>query len=118
MILTIAAPTAIPSAELEDWGKVKEPIGQPVAELCGRSLEAPAGETAPDCGIWECSPGNWRRQIVKGEFCHFLAGRARFHADDGQIVEIRAGNSYYFPPKSFGTWQVIETVRKVYFIVA
>ena len=115
MIVRIAQPAALPSSDLEDWGKVKEPLGEPVAALRGRKAET--GPGGPDFGIWECSPGRWRRQVARPEVCVFLSGAAAFEADSGQRFEIAGGDAFYFPANSFGTWIVRETVRKVYLIL-
>jgi uncharacterized cupin superfamily protein len=115
MIRLIQQPARLDSATLEDWGPVKEPVGGgTISKLRGKAANA---EGEPDYGIWECSPGRWRRQVKEAEFTHFLSGRCTFTADDGQVVEINAGDTLYFPAMSMGIWDVHETVRKVYFLV-
>jgi len=37
-----------------------------------------------------------------------------FHPDDGETIDITAGDSVYFDGRSKGTWEVLETVRWVY----
>ena len=114
MIHLMQQPARLPAADLEDWGPVKEPFGDLIAKLRGRA----AGQTGePDYGIWECSPGRWRRQVKEAEFTYFLSGRCTFLADDGQRVEIAAGDAAYWPANSMGIWDVQETVRKVYLIL-
>jgi len=113
MIQLLKQPGRIASTELADWGDVKQPIGELIAKLRGREA-ARAGE--PDYGIWECSPGRWRRQVKEAEFTYFLAGRCTFTADDGQKVEIAAGDAAYWSANSMGIWDVHETIRKVYII--
>ncbi len=34
--------------------------------------------------------------------------------DEGETVDIRAGDTVYFDNNSKGTWEVLETVRKAY----
>jgi hypothetical protein len=114
MIHLLKQPASIAGVELADWGPVKEPLGVLVAELRGRA-DGAAGE--PDYGIWECSPGRWRRQVKEAEFTYFLAGRCTFTADEGQQVEIAAGDAAYWPANSMGIWDVHETIRKVYVIL-
>ena len=58
----IKAPATAPSAKLEDWGPVGEPVGQPVPALRGQGAHE-----GPDVGVWECSPGRFRRQIKSAE---------------------------------------------------
>ncbi|MBK8159359.1 MAG: cupin domain-containing protein [Rhodospirillaceae bacterium] len=115
MIKRLANTAGLTSAALEDWGKVAEPIGTPVAQLRGTSPTEKDKE--PDFGIWECSPGKWKRQIRKAEFAHFVAGHCTFHADNGQVIEIKAGDALYFPAESLGVWEIHETVRKTYILL-
>jgi len=73
---------------------------------------------APDgtvhTGVWEASPGTFRRAIVDAEFSHFISGHATFVAEDGTSYEFRGGNAAYFPPNTKGVWTVHETLRKTY----
>ncbi|WP_303977305.1 cupin domain-containing protein [Dongia mobilis] len=115
MIKRLANTAGLTSAALEDWGKVAEPVGEPVAQLRGTSPTDKDKE--PDFGIWECSPGKWKRQIRKAEFAHFVAGHCTFHADNGQVIEIKAGDALYFPAESLGIWEIHETVRKTYILL-
>jgi uncharacterized cupin superfamily protein len=115
MIKRLANTAGLSSAALEDWGKVAEPLGEPVAQLRGTSPTEKGKE--PDFGIWECSPGKWNRQIRKAEFAHFISGRATFHASSGQVIEINAGDALYFPAESLGVWEIHETVRKTYILL-
>jgi uncharacterized cupin superfamily protein len=48
------------------------------------------------------------------EISTFVKGHALFHPDDGETIEIRAGDTVYFDENSKGTWEVQETVRKAY----
>ena len=115
MIKRLANTAGLSSAALEDWGKVAEPLGEPVAQLRGVSPTEKGKE--PDFGIWECSPGKWNRQIRKAEFAHFISGHATFHASSGQVIEINAGDALYFPAESLGVWEIHETVRKTYILL-
>jgi uncharacterized cupin superfamily protein len=120
MIKRLANTAGLPSAALEDWGKVAEPIGEPVAQLRGMSpteKDSSGVNLEPDFGIWECTPGKWNRQIRKAEFAHFISGRATFHAKSGQVIEINAGDALYFPAESLGVWEIHETVRKTYILL-
>ena len=58
MIQILKQPGRLASTELADWGPVKEPLGDLIAQLRGREA-AQTGE--PDYGIWECSPGRYER---------------------------------------------------------
>ncbi|GAB7528372.1 cupin domain-containing protein [Pseudomonas sp. 3A(2025)] len=93
---------------------VLEPIGTPVA-----ATALHAHETADKLltGVWECSPGRWRRKVLAREFSHFIAGHCIFTPDDGEPVELRAGDAVLFPANCHGTWEVLETVRKSFVII-
>ncbi len=68
-------------------------------------------------GIWECTPGIWRRQVVKREFSYILAGHCIFTPDGQPPIELRAGDSVYFPANCHGVWDVREDLRKSYLII-
>lgn len=87
------------------------PLSSPPSRIATHDAEPDAGV---ETGVWECTPGRWRRQIKNAEFCHFIQGRCRFIADSGEVFHIQAGDALYFPANSEGIWEVDETVRKTY----
>jgi uncharacterized cupin superfamily protein len=104
------------AAKLDDWGPIKVHVAGPVAQLSGVKLEV--DETnGTETGIWECTPGSWRRQVKESESCTFIKGHAIFHADSGEKLDIRTGTAIFFPANTTGIWEVKETVRKVYMTV-
>ena len=109
-------PVLIPQVSkmsLPDVGPVSVPIGEPVAYLkCAEAVVLK--ENQVEAGVWECSPGVWRRQVLLAELCHFVSGHAFFTPEGGEELEIRAGDAVFFPPNSRGIWDVRETVRKSY----
>jgi len=68
-------------------------------------------------GIWECTPGVFRREISKREFSHFTKGRCTFIPDNGEPLELRAGDAVYWPADCLGTWHVHEALRKTFIIL-
>ena len=70
-----------------------------------------------EIGVWECTPGRWRRQIVAQEFCHFIQGRCTFTPDNGETLHIEAGDALMLPANSTGIWDIQETVRKTYVLI-
>ncbi|CAN7178946.1 cupin domain-containing protein [Pseudoxanthomonas sp. LjRoot168] len=68
------------------------------------------------CGVWEGSVGAWRVQYTEHEFCHLLSGRVRLRGDDGSDVLLEAGQSFIVSAGFSGTWEVLETARKLYAI--
>jgi uncharacterized protein len=99
--------------DLPAAGPVASPIGEPIVQLkCFVSGED--NNKRVETGVWEASPGRWRRQILQAELSHFIAGRCTFLPDEGPPLEINAGDAVFFPPNSVGTWHVHESVRKTY----
>ncbi len=112
----LANPLAIPSSQLEDWGPVNEPEGERVGQVRGREHVSVLGGVFR-VGVWECSPGRWRRKVMEHEFAHFVAGRARFIPDRGEPFDINPGDAVWFPANTTGMWDITETLRKTYVIV-
>ena len=104
--------SAIPSDQLDDWGPVKQPVGEPVSHVRGLILSS--NSDGSEAGIWECSPGRWVRQIMDAELCTFVSGRAIFRPDDGDPFAINAGDVVYFSVDSAGQWEILEAARKSY----
>ena len=67
-------------------------------------------------GVWTCTPGRWRRQVVQAEFCHFLEGECTFTPDGGEPVEVRSGDVLYFPPHSAGVWDIRSASHKIFIV--
>ena len=47
---------------------------------------------------------------------HIVAGRMTVTPDGGESVEIATGGTAVFPLGWTGTWQIHDTIRKVYVI--
>jgi uncharacterized cupin superfamily protein len=110
--IRLISPDAIPSDGLADWGPAKVPIGSLIASIRGSEHGK-----RDRVGVWECTPGRWRRQVMEREFAHFLSGRARFIPDGGEAFDICAGDAVWFPADTTGTWEITETLRKTYVII-
>ena len=106
---------ALASEELEDWGSVGQPIGEPVAQV--RGVLIANEEPGLEAGVWECSPGKWVRQVMEAEFTTFLNGSATFTPEGGTAFAIRAGDVIYWPANSKGVWDIHETLRKFFLVV-
>ncbi|KKX67479.1 MULTISPECIES: cupin domain-containing protein [Pseudomonas] len=68
-------------------------------------------------GVWECSPGSFRRQVVQAEYSYIVSGAGCFTPDTGESVNFSAGDALYFPANSQGTWVIRQNLRKTYLIL-
>lgn len=100
--------------ELGAFTPVAVPLGEPVAQTrCYNVTRSDGVET----GVWECTPGRWRRQITEQEFCHFISGKATFTPDGGEPIQLKAGDALALAQNTLGVWDVQETLRKTYLII-
>jgi len=76
--------------------------------------------TSPDgkffAGIWEAEPGHWRIAYTEQEYCRILSGHSVIHDASGQSQHLRAGDDFVIPAGFEGSWEVVETTRKIYAI--
>ncbi|MFJ2733358.1 cupin domain-containing protein [Streptomyces sp. NPDC087317] len=68
-----------------------------------------------EVGVWECDPGRFTAtREGYDEVCQVLTGSATVRTEGGEDVELRPGATLAMPAGWRGTWQVHETLRKVY----
>ncbi len=108
----IKAPHKLDSTAIDARGPAGLPVGEPVVQLHSKAYH-----DAPKAGVWEATPGKFRRQVKEAEFSHFIAGRCKFHHDGGEILDIEPGDAVFFPANTQGTWEIIEKTRKTYLII-
>jgi uncharacterized cupin superfamily protein len=111
----IKAPALFGADALAPVGSPPNPTGGDRVQLSKRDGFV-ASDGTIETGTWESTPGQFRRAVMDAEFSHFIAGRATFIADDGQQVELAAGDAAFFPPFTHGTWIIHETLRKTYVV--
>lgn len=112
-ILKLAVQSHTATGKLDDWAVVGLPLSEPACQLRGTKIVAPI-VNAPEIGLWECSPGQYRRQIRSAETMHVISGDATFTPDDGEPVELGAGDVFFFGPDTRGVWDIRTPLRKVY----
>ncbi len=100
------------TAELEDWGPLAGATGP---EMLTRGLTF-WKEGGHEAGVWECAPGPSRWKLETHEFVQIVAGRMTVTPDGGEPAVVSAGDAAVFPRGWSGTWQIEETIRKVYVI--
>ncbi len=99
--------------DLEDWGPLPEATG---AEMTTSGSTLWTGEGDQEVGIWECTPGPSRWLLETHEFIQVVAGRMTCTADGQAPLELATGDTAVFPKGWAGTWDIAETIRKVYVI--
>ncbi|MGW6458429.1 cupin domain-containing protein [Streptomyces sp. NPDC055078] len=66
-------------------------------------------------GVWECTPGRFdSARDGDTELMFFVAGEGTITSADGTVHEIRPGVVLVAPDGWRGTWDIRETIRKVY----
>lgn len=98
--------------ELEDWGPLEEATGEPMATH-GIEMWVDGDKSAR---IWQCTPGPSYWVQDENEVIYVLSGRMTVTPDGGEAAEVNAGDTAVFPIGWKGTWDIHETVRKVYSI--
>lgn len=99
---------------LTKWGEVGLP-DSPVVQVSGSRVEI-GGETI-DTGVFECTPGSYRRSVKEAEVMHFLQGSGSFTPDGGETLAFGIGDTFFFEADTHGTWRIEQTMRKLYVIV-
>jgi uncharacterized cupin superfamily protein len=98
--------------DLEDWGPLDEATG-PEMTTTGLTLWSDGDQ---EIGVWECTPGPSRWLLETHEFVHIIGGRMTVTVDGGEPVELSSGDTAVFPKGWSGTWDIAETIRKLYVI--
>jgi uncharacterized cupin superfamily protein len=106
---------AIELGGLEDWGSAALP-GHEGVRVSGKQYVI-GGSEAVDTGVFECSPGIYRRGVKQAEVMHLLSGSGSFTPDGESTIHFRGGDTLFFEANTEGLWQVDETMRKIYVIL-
>jgi hypothetical protein len=68
-------------------------------------------------GMWQTTPGAFRMTYTEWEYVHIRSGHSILRGDDGQVVHLRAGDSWIIRPGFTGVWEAVETTLKDYVII-
>lgn len=100
--------------DLVDWGPQPDAISG-ASRSTGRLLHK-GPENIPETGIWVCTPGVWRIHVPRDEFCHFVAGRAQYRSDTGEVIDVTPGTCVVFTAGWTGEAEIHETIRNIYML--
>jgi uncharacterized protein len=109
--------SAAATAELEDWGPLEEATSEEVPmQTHGLTIWTGPEDSGQSTGIWQCTagPSYWVQE--ENEFIYILSGSLTVTPDGGKPATFGAGDCAMFPRGWRGTWDLHETVRKVYAI--
>ena len=109
--------SAAATAELEDWGPLEEATSEEVPmQTHGLTMWTGPEDSGQSTGIWQCTagPSYWVQE--ENEFIYILSGSLTVTPDGGKPATFGAGDCAMFPRGWRGTWDLHETVRKVYVV--
>ncbi|NBA94408.1 cupin domain-containing protein [Pseudomonas sp. R5(2019)] len=65
-------------------------------------------------GVWEGEKGHWTVNYTEHEYCEIVQGVSVLRDHEGNAKTLRAGDRFVIPAGFRGTWEVLETCRKIY----
>ncbi|KVC97189.1 hypothetical protein WL28_17135 [Burkholderia ubonensis] len=101
-------------ATLENWGAVN--TAESGAPTTSGLQVVIAGREKIDTGVFECTPGVYRRGVEQAEVMHFIAGSGSFTEDGQETIHFTQGDTLFFEANTKGVWQIDESIRKIYVI--
>lgn len=104
-------PTGAPEGSTLPDGKRLQ--GNPVQRVWSHYAD-PAGRFF--AGHWESDPGKWAIRYTEQEYCEILAGRSVITDAAGVATTVGPGDRFVIPAGFEGSWEVLETTRKIYVI--
>ena len=75
---------------------------------------SPCGQMS--AGVWEGDVGQWMVNYTEHEYCEILQGVSVLRDHDGNSKTLRVGDRFVIPAGFRGTWEVLETCRKIYVV--
>ncbi|MFJ4144404.1 cupin domain-containing protein [Pseudomonas sp. NPDC089734] len=75
---------------------------------------SPCGQM--NAGVWEGETGQWRVHYTEHEYCEIVQGVSVLRDEEGNAKTLRAGDRFVIPAGFKGTWEVLETCRKIYVV--
>ena len=67
-------------------------------------------------GVWESTPGKWRIVYDEWEYCSILSGVSIITRDGEAPRRVAAGDVFVLQPGFAGTWEVVQTTRKLFVV--
>jgi uncharacterized cupin superfamily protein len=67
-------------------------------------------------GVWESTPGKWRIVYDEWEYCSIVSGVSVVTRDGEAPQRVSVGDAFVIQPGFAGTWEVVETTRKLFVV--
>jgi uncharacterized protein len=67
-------------------------------------------------GVWESTPGSWRISYDEWECCSIVSGISIVVPDGEPPQRVTAGDAFVIQTGFVGTWEVVETTRKLFVV--
>ena len=99
---------------VESYPKMEILAGDP--RQSGR-LDVASDDGTVYAGVWECTKGSFRIEYPFTELATILAGRIVVTHETGERHELSAGDSFLVHQGETVTWDVVEDMRKSYFLI-
>lgn len=97
--------------DLDPWPTTSGAVNQ-----CGKVLFRDPKKRY-SVGVWQCEPSKFIASYAGTESAHVLNGRATLTNEaTGESISLKAGDHFFVEFAQDITWEVHETVRKVYAI--
>ncbi|BCS41937.1 cupin domain-containing protein [Pseudomonas amygdali] len=87
--------------------------GDPAQTLYNH-YNSPCGQMS--AGGWNGEPGQWQVNYSEHEYCEIVQGVSVLRDEQGNAKTLRAGDRFVIPACFKGTWEVLETCRKIYVV--
>lgn len=101
------------SSDLGEATSAKFPVGELIA-MQRSAQDQTSEDIQASVGVWESSPGKFKRYLPNREFSHIIKGWCVFTPEGGEPIELRAGDAVMFPANCQGEWDIKEDFRKTY----
>ena len=99
------------SQELADTGVHKMALDGSFPQTALKGIFSEGGH---DAGVWQCGPGKYRLERATAEFFVLLDGHWILTGDDGDVYDLKAGDTLLLRKGWKGIAEIFETIRKVY----
>lgn len=95
-------------SDLDGWKKV---AGEPTMKTW---IEYSTDEAL--CGTWEATVGTYEATYTSWEFVHLMQGKIIITPEGGEPYTVAAGDAFVVEKDFKGTWEIVEDVRKHFYI--